>query len=132
MRALPRNEQDIPAGRKVAGDREAIRRALSAGRATGRPAADCLAELRGRVRYPDSEFEQLFHRAIKDHVLDDGPADAAQSAWLRHNLFADAEITSEEQEFLRALMGETDQVGRELLALLAEAMKFPEARDNTV
>jgi hypothetical protein len=133
MRALLRNEQEIPASGKLNSDhREAIRLALDAGRAIGRPAADCLVEVQRRVQYPDSGFEQLFHRAIKDHVLNDGPTDARQAAWLRHNLFADAKITHEEQVFLREVIGEASEGSRLLLALLAEAMTFPEERNNTM
>jgi hypothetical protein len=133
MQALLRIGQAILASGKVDRDRlEALRLALYADGAIGRPAADFLVKLQRRVQYPNSGFEQLFYRAIKDHVLKDGTVDAEQAAWLRHNLFSDAEITDEEQEFLRELIGETDLVSREILVLLAEAMRFPQERNNSI
>lgn len=133
MQSLLRIERDILAtGRIDSGHLEALRLALYSGAEISRPAADLLVRLRGRVQYPDSGFERLFYRAIKDHVLRDGPVDAEQSAWLRHNLFSGAEITDEEQAFLRGVIGETDLLSREILVLLAEAMRFPQERNNSI
>jgi len=129
MQELHRIEQDILARGKVDSDHlQALRRALYTGGKVGRPEADFLVELHKRVQHPNPAFEQLFYRAIKDHVLADDRIDAEEAAWLRRMLFADGEITDEERNFLHELRGESGQMSLEFAALFVEAMKFPQER----
>ena len=97
-----------------------------AGGKVSRPAADFLVNLHKRVGHPNPAFEQLFYRAIKDHVLVDGRIDAEEAAWLRKALLADGKIRDEERKFLNELKGEARQTSREFDALFVEAMKLPQ------
>jgi len=127
MQELQRVEQDILATGKVDSNHlEALRRALYAGGKVSRPAADFLINLHKRVGHPNPAFEQLFYRAIKDHVLVDGRIDAEEAAWLRKTLLADGKIRDEERKFLNELKGEAAQTSREFDALFVEAMKLPQ------
>lgn len=129
MQDLRRIEQDILAQGRVDSEHlEALRLALYAGGAVGRPAADFLVELHKRVQHPNPGFEHLFYRAVKDHVLAGGRIDAEEAAWLRRVVFADGTIRDEERKLLHELKGEAGWVCREFDALFAEGMKEPQER----
>ncbi len=129
MQELRRIEQDILARGKVDSDHlESLRLALYAGGTVGRPEADFLVELHKRVQHPNPAFEQLFYRAVKDHVLTDGRIDAEEVAWLRRMVFADGKIRDEERKLLHELRGEAGQVSREFEVLFEEGMKEPQER----
>ena len=132
MQELRRIEQDILAVGRVDTDHlEALRRALYAGGAVGRPAADFLVELHKRVQHPNPAFEHLFYRAIKNHVLIDGRIDAGEAAWLRQVLLADGSLHDEGRKFLHELKGEAREASREFEALFTEAMKLPPERHTS-
>jgi len=70
MLELRKIEQDILANGKVdKHELEVLRGRLYSGGKVARPEADFLVELHKRVQHPNPAFEQLFYRAIKDHVL---------------------------------------------------------------
>lgn len=132
MQELRRIEQDILVRGRVDSDHlEALRLAVYAGGAVGRPAADVLVELHKRVQHPNPAFEHFFYRAIKDHVLVDGRVDADEAKWLRRMLFADGKIDDAERKFLHELKGEARDVSPEFEALFAEAMKMPQERHTS-
>jgi hypothetical protein len=132
MQELRRIEQDILTGGKVDSSHlEALHRALYAGGKVGRPEADFLVEVHKRVQHPNPSFEQLFYRAIKDHILADGRIDPEEAAWLRRMLFADGKIDDEERKFLHELKGEAEHSSPEFEALFAEAMKMPQERHTS-
>lgn len=132
MQELRRIEQDILARGKVDGDHiEALRLALYAGGAVGRPAADFLVELHKRVQRPNPAFEHLFYRAITDHVLVNGRIDAEEAAWLREVLFANGTLRDEDRKFLHELKGQAGHACAEFEALFAEAMKTPQERHTS-
>jgi hypothetical protein len=104
---------------------------LYAGGKVGRPEADFLVELHKRVQHPNPAFEQLFYRAIKDHILADGRIDPEETTWLRRMLFADGKIDDQERKFLHELKGEATRLSPEFEALFAEAMKMPQERHTS-
>jgi len=119
-------KQDILSRGKVDSDHlEALREALYEGGKVDRPKADFLVELHKRVQHPNPAFEQLFYRAIKDHVLVDGRIDAEEARWLRRMLFADGKIGDEEWKFLHEVKGEAKHTGREFDELFEQCMKEP-------
>lgn len=127
MQQLQRVEQDILATGKVDSNcLEALRHALYAGGEVSRSAADLLIDLHKRVGHPNPAFEQLFYRAIKDHILLDGRIDAEEALWLRKALFADRTIRDEERKFLHELKGEARDTSREFEDFFGEAMKMPQ------
>ena len=129
MNELRRIEQDILATGKVDSDHlVALHRRLYANGAIGRPEADFLVELHKRVQRPNPAFEELFYRAIKDHILTDDRIDAEGTAWLRRVLFANGQITDEERKLLHELRGEAQKLSPEFEALFREAMKLPQER----
>ena len=129
MNELRRIEQDILATGKVDSDRlEALDRRLYANGAIGRSEADFLVELHKRVQRPNPGFEELFYRAIKDHVLTEARIDAEAAAWLRQVLLADGQITDEGRKLLHELRGEAQKLSQEFEALFREAMKLPQER----
>src|SRR6478752_4898769 len=114
MQELRRVEQDILVRGRVDSDRlEALRLAVYAGGAVGRPAADVLVELHKRVQHPNPAFEHLFYRAVKDHVLAGGRIDAGEAAWLRGVLLRDGTIRDVGRKFLHELKGEAGHTSPE-------------------
>jgi hypothetical protein len=112
-------------GRVDGPELEALRRQLYAGGKIERPQADFLVELHKRVQHPNPAFEQLFYKAIKDHILAHGRIDAEETSWLRRMLFADGKFDDEERKFLHELKGEAKQVSGEFDVLFKESMKQP-------
>jgi hypothetical protein len=120
-------EQDIMATGKIDGPHlESLRRQIYADGNIDRAKADFLVELHKRVEHRTPAFEQLFYKAIKDHLLADGWIDAQDAAWLRRMLYADAKIDDEERKFLHELKGEARKVSREFEELFQESMKQPQ------
>ena len=129
MQELRRIEHDILGKGKVDSDHlDALRAALHAGGAVGRPAAEFLVALRKRVTHPNPAFERLVFQTLKDCVLADSRVGAGEAAWLRTVLLADGVVQDEERKFLTELRGEAGQSGPEFEALFAEAMAMPRER----
>ena len=129
MQELRRIEHDILGKGKVDSDHlDALRAALHAGGAVGRPAAEFLVALRKRVAHPNPAFERLVFQTLKDCVLADGRVEADEAAWLRTVLLADGVVQDEERKFLTELRGEAGQSSPEFEALFAEAMAMPRER----
>jgi hypothetical protein len=127
MEELRRIEQDILTTGKVDSEHlEALHRQVYANGAIGRPEADFLVELHKRVQRPNPGFEELFYRAIKDHILEDDRIDAERVVWLRQVLFEDGQSTDEERKLLHELRGEAQKLSPEFEALFREAMKLPQ------
>lgn len=129
MQELQRIGRDILATGKADSDHlEALHRQLYANGAVGRLEADFLIELHKRVQRPNPGFEELFYRAIKDHVLTNGLIDSGAADWLRQVLFTDGSITDEERKLLHELRGEAEEVSHEFNALFVKAMKLPHTK----
>jgi hypothetical protein len=126
MLKLRQIEQEIRAKGKVdSPELESLRRELYADGKIDRPKADFLVELHKRVQHMNPAFEQLFYKAVKDHVLAEGQIDAAEAAWLRQMLFTDGKIDDEARKFLHELKGEAKRVSRDFELLFHESMKQP-------
>jgi hypothetical protein len=80
------------------------------------------------VQRPNPGFEELFYRAIKDHILAGGRIDAEGVAWMRQVLFADGQIADAERKLLHELRGEAQMLSPEFETLYKEAMKLPQER----
>ena len=126
MLLLQQLEQQITARGKVDGpELEVLRERAYANGKPDRPMADFLVELHKRVQHMTPAFEQFFYKAVKDHMLSNGPIDAEKAAWLRRMVFADGKIDDQERKFLHELKGEAKDAGCEFEALYTECMKEP-------
>ena len=127
MQKLRQIQHDILATGKIDGtELEVLRRQLYADGKIDRPKADFLVELHKQVQHLTPAFEQLFYKAIKDHILADGWIDGPNSACLRRMLHVNVTIDDEQRKFLHELKGEAKKVSREFERLFAECMKEPQ------
>ncbi|MFO0814709.1 MAG: hypothetical protein U0796_15940 [Gemmatales bacterium] len=132
MQELLRIQQEILARGKVDSDHIAsLQKAAYTGGKVTRAAADFLVELYKRVQHRNPAFEQLFYRAIKDHVLDDGRISAQETAWLQQMLFNDGKIQDEERKFMHELKGEAREACPEFEALFKKCMKEPKEQHTS-
>jgi len=127
LQKLRQIQHDILATGKIDGpELEVLRRQLYIDGAIDRPKADFLVELHKQVQHLTPAFEQLFYKAIKDHILADGWIDGPNVAWLRRMLHVNGTIDDEQRKFLHELNGEAKKVSREFERLFAECMKEPQ------
>src|SRR5262249_3242682 len=90
-------------GRIDDGEVARLQRELYADGTIDRDEVEFLIALRNEAAAVSPAFEELFFRALKDHVLADGSIDAAEASWLRSMLYADGVIDDREKQFLREL-----------------------------
>ena len=115
--------RDTPAtGRTDDPELNALRRQLYPDGKMNRTKAELVVELHKRVQHPTPAVERLFYQTIKEHLLTDGWIDAADVAWLRRMLFADATVDDAKRRFLQELKDEAKKVSREFERLFAESM----------
>ena len=68
-------------------------------------------------------FNELFFRAVKEHMLADGVISAAEAKWLRKMIFADGTVDDDEKNLMKTLKHEARDVSPEFQKLYDECMK---------
>ncbi len=68
-------------------------------------------------------FNDLFFKAVKDHMLADGSISATEARWLRKMIFADGTIDEDEKQLMQTLKLEARDVAPEFQTLYEECMK---------
>ena len=108
-----------------------LRKALWADGEIDKEEVNFLIELRNKAQEKakakkvavNPNFEKLFFKAIREHVLLDGKIDANEAHWLAKMLFADGRIDDNEKRFLTRLKKEATKTSPAFDALYAKCMK---------
>ena len=123
MPTLREIEERVLANGRVDGHELELLRQVYATGTVSRDAADCLVELRKRVRSRTPGFEKFFFKAIRDHVIADDRISRGEATWLREALLADGKLADPERKFPHQLRGEAKEVSPEFESLLQESVE---------
>ena len=102
---------------------EVIRAALLADGRIDKSELEFLADLRKSATSTVKVFTELFLKAVKSHMLEDGVISDPEAKWLRKTILADNEVDADEAQLLKDLKREAKHCGPEFLKLHDECVK---------
>ncbi|MCC6420164.1 MAG: TerB family tellurite resistance protein [Gemmataceae bacterium] len=102
---------------------EIIRKALLADGRIDKAELEFLADLRQSATSAVRAFTELFLRAIKSRMLEDGVISDPEAKWLRKTIFADKNVDADEVQLLKDLKHEAKHCGPEFQKLYDECIK---------
>lgn len=82
-----------------------------------------LADLRRSATSTVRVFTELFMRAVRSHMLEDGVISDPEARWLRKTIFADKHVDADEVQLLKDLKREAKHCGPQFEQLYRECVK---------
>jgi hypothetical protein len=101
---------------------EIIRKAMLADGRVDKAELEFLADLKKSATSAVRAFNEMFLRAIKSHMLEDGTITDTEAKWLRKTIFADNQVDADEAQLLKDLKREAKHCGPEFEKLYSECV----------